>query len=44
MCRRLCRSMTGRYQNGFHSGDALLFGVDENMGQMLDVDCSPVDC
>ena len=29
---------TGRYQNGFHSGDALLFGVDENMGQVLDVD------
>lgn len=29
---------TGRYQNGFHDGDALLFGVDENMAQVLDVE------
>lgn len=29
---------SGRYQNGFHKGDALLFGVDEHMGQVLDVE------
>ena len=29
---------TGSYQNGFHSGSALLFGVNEQMGQVLDVE------
>lgn len=28
----------GRYQNGFRQGDALLFGVDEDMGQVLEVE------
>ena len=30
--------LNGSYQNGFHSGNALLFGVDSHMQQVLDVE------